>query len=247
MAGRRLGVRWSRAGLDAELGALAPATALGRQEAPPNLSVVVGERSGRSRSKHQLHVQGRLVCTTASDGSLVRAVVRSLVALAVGAPAGTLALGAVAVLGRDRVATAVDRRLAADLDRLAPRLRRSGHRIVDLPHIPVRPAAATAVLPDAAGALGLAVGALDRRWPRAGSDDDLTAGDVWLDRIVYAGNPQPESPAAAIADMVPMARDQTGRVRTHDIDDLAVLASATTTRGVYAGDRAALLGALEGG
>jgi hypothetical protein len=222
--------------------ALAPA-ALGIGPAPPNLSVVLGERSGRTRSKHQLHVQGELSTITAADGTLVRAVVRALGSLAADAPEGRLTVNAVPVIGPRGAATIVDRRLVTELRRLEPVVRRAGAHVVDVTRVVVRSDTSSAILPDGAGALGVSVAAIDRRWPRARGDDDLRAGEVRVGRIVYAGRPDPESPAAAIADMASMVRDG-GRLRTDDIAALAALARAVECHPAAGRDRARLRRAL---
>jgi hypothetical protein len=229
--GRRLGVRWNRAGLDAELRALA-AGALGAQDAPANVSIVLGERTGRQRSKHQIHVQGRLLGTTTSDGGVIRAVIRALGALAGGSAPGTLSLDAFLVVDSNGRAVAVDRRLAADMQRLGPRLGRGGGHIVHLPHLEVRPHSGTAVLPDGAAGAGISLEALETRWPLEPGDDDLASGEVPLAAFLYAGRPDPESPAHAVAEMVPMLRDPTGRV---DRSDVAALAALVTNVVVEAG------------
>lgn len=231
MGGRRIGVRWTRSGLDAELRALADG-ALGTHDAPPNLSVLVGERSGHKVTKHQLVVQGRLLCVTGRDGGLLRAVVRSLGALVAGAPPGTLALSAFLVIDPSGVATIVDHRLAAEFRRLEPRLRRAGHRVVEPPSLFVRPASATVSLPDSAGAVGVSRRELDRRWPFDGVDDDLVAGDVPVSKLVYGCARDPESQPFAMAEMLPLVRDSAGRVRTTDVERLTQLAQKLSTEPV---------------
>lgn len=236
-------MRWSRAGLDAELRALATA-AVGVEAAPANVSTVLGERAGRTRTKHQLHVQGDLTTVTGADGTLVRAVIRALGALAVGAPEGTLTLKALLVLSAGGTATIVDRRLATGLRSLEPGLRRAGARITAVPHVLIRPATGEAVLPDGAGALGVSVAEVDTRWPRQRGDDDLVAGPVPVDRLVYAGRPDPESTAAAVADMAPMLRDGTGRLRTDDVAALTAFAGAVEHEVAATADRTRLRRAL---
>ncbi|MGH9178398.1 MAG: hypothetical protein ACRD0N_07580 [Acidimicrobiales bacterium] len=231
VGGRRIGVRWTRTGLDAELRALAGG-ALGRHDAPPNLSVVVGERSGHKLTKHQLTVQGRLLCVTGHDGGLLRALVRALGTLVAGAPPGTVALSAFLVIDPSGIATIVDHRLAAQFRRLEPRLRRAGHRVVEPPTLFVRPASATVSLPDSAGAVGVSRRALDRRWPLEGADDDLVAGDVAVSKLVYGCSREPESLAFAMAEMMPLVRDGAGLVRTTDVERLSQLAQRLPTEPV---------------
>jgi hypothetical protein len=243
VGGRRLGVRWSRGGLDAELRALA-AGALGVQNAPANVSIVLGERAGRTRSKHQLHVQGQLSSMISGDSGLIRAVIRALGALAVEPPPGSLSLNAFVVVDSDGAAVAVDRRLAADLRRLGPMVRRSGRRVLQSPHLNVWPDRGTAVLPDGATAAGVSVEALDARWPLESGDDDLAAGEVAITRFVYAGRPEPASRADAMADMVPMLRDPTGRVDRTEVAQLAALTAHLPVGGVVMQDRGRLAAVL---
>ena len=70
-----LGVRWSDPSLGEQLGSIAD-TFRGVGEAPPNVSVVVGESSGRSRVKHHLYVQGVPFVVSADDSRLIRATIR---------------------------------------------------------------------------------------------------------------------------------------------------------------------------
>jgi hypothetical protein len=230
--GHRLGVRWSRRGLDAELRGLA-SNAVGIQNAPPNISVVLGERTGPARSKHQLHVQGQLTSMISGDGGLVRAVVRALGALAAPPAPGTLSIGAFLVIEPDGAAVAIDRRLAADVRRLGPRLRRADRRVIHVPRLDVRPEDGTAILPDA-----------DARWPLQRGDDDLTAGELVISRLIYAGRSKPESHGDAVADMVPMVRDQTGRVTRADVAGIAALTTHFALDGVLIQDRARLAALL---
>jgi hypothetical protein len=241
--GHRLGVRWSRRGLDAELRGLA-SNAVGIQNAPPNISVVLGERTGPARSKHQLHVQGQLTSMISGDGGLVRAVVRALGALAAPPAPGTLSIGAFLVIEPDGAAVAIDRRLAADVRRLGPRLRRADRRVIHVPRLDVRPEDGTAILPDAAAAVGVRLADVDARWPLQRGDDDLTAGELVISRLIYAGRSKPESHGDAVADMVPMVRDQTGRVTRADVAGIAALTTHFALDGVLIQDRARLAALL---
>jgi hypothetical protein len=244
VGGRRLGVRWTHGGLDAELRGLA-AGALGVQDAPANVSIVLGETTDRTRSKHHIHVQGQFASTISGDGGLIRAVVRVLGALAADPPPGSLSLNAFLVIDPGVAAVAVDRRLADDVRRLDPLLRRRGRRVHQLPRLDVWPGRGTAGLPDAATVAGVSVEALDARWPLEPGDDDLAAGEVAITRFVYAGRPEPVSRPESVAAMVPMVRDPAGRVDRTDVAQLAALTARLEVSGVPHGDRsrlAALLG-----
>ena len=74
-------MRWSRPGLAARLAALSGA-ATGGHDAPANLSVVVGDNHGPVRAKHALYVQGVYLGSPATDGRLLRTVIRAGAALA---------------------------------------------------------------------------------------------------------------------------------------------------------------------
>lgn len=242
--GRRIGVRWSRAGLDGDLRALAT-SALGIQDAPPNISIVLGERAGRTRSKHQLHVQGQLSSVISGESGLVRAVIRALGALAAEPPPGSLSLNAFLVVDQDGTAIAVDRRLAADVRRLEATIRRHGQRVLQLARLDVWPDRDTATLPDAAAATGISLDALDDRWPAQPGDDDLSAGEVAVRRLIYAGRPVAESRGHAIANMVPMLRGPKGLVDRATVAQLAAFTADIELSGAPMQDRsrlAALLG-----
>ena len=218
--GRRLGVRWSRTGLDGELRALAD-SARGVQPAPPNVSIVLGEDRGATRSKHQVHVQGKLLSVLAGQGALVRTVVRALGSLATIPPPGSLSLDAVLVLDSGGGACVVDGRLSPQIHQLEPLLRRRGRTVLRSSRLHVWPARGTVVLPDAAAAVGVSVAELDARWPLQPGDDDLAAGEVALNRLIYAG-PESTSRVDTLAAAVPMVRDGAGR-----LDRVAVAALAT--------------------
>lgn len=220
------------------------AGALGVGHAPANLSVVLGGTTGRTRSKHQLHVQGQLSSMISGDGGLIRAVIRSLGALAAEPPAGTLSLNAFLIVDPGGRAVAVDRRLAADLRRLGPAVRRRGLTVVQVPQLDLWPDRATAVLPDGPAAIGVSRVALDARWPAHPGDDDLAAGEVTVARFVYAGRPEPESRADAVADMVWMLRDPTGRVGRTGVEQLAAVTSRVGLSGVLMLDRTRLAAVL---
>ncbi len=243
MRGRRLGIRWTRAGLDADLRAVC-ASALGPQDAPANVSVVLGESVGGIRSKHHLYVQGQLLSTTGGDGSLIRAIVRTLGCLAADPVPGTVSLRAFLVIDPDVAAVAVDRRLEGDLLRLEPLLRRRGQRVLMLPRLDAWPDRGAAVLPDVASALGLSVEALNARWPVQPGDDDLATGEVPITRFVYAGLPQSRLRADVVAAMVPLVRDPTGRVARTDVAGLAALTAHVGVNGVVGGGRSRLATAL---
>ncbi len=242
--GRRIGVRWSSGGLDAELRALC-SSSIGIQEAPGNISIVLGTEIGGTRSKHQLHVQGQLLSTIDGDGGLIRAVIRTLGTLTVDAPSGTIPLHASLVVYPGVGAIAVDRRLDADLQRLAPLLRRRGRQVLGLPRLDVWPDRGAAALPDAPAAAGVSMTALDARWPLQPGDDDLTSGDVTITRFIYAGLPEPPSRLHVVAGMVPMGSDASNRIARGDVAGLAALAATVPSDGLISGSRnqlAALLG-----
>jgi hypothetical protein len=237
VGGRRLGVRWTHGGLDAELRALA-AGALGVEDAPANVSIVVADASGPARSKHQLHAQGHLLSLISGDGGLIRAVVRALGALAIDPPLGTLSLNASLVINPGAAdAVAVDRRLTGDLQRLEPLLRRRGRRVLQLPSLHVWPDRGTAWLPDGAAAAGVPLEGLNARWPLESGDDDLAAGEVTIARLIYAGHPESASRPDAVAAMVAMVRDPDERVRAADVAQLAALTDRVQAGGVLNGDQ----------
>ncbi len=206
--------------------------------------MVVGERTGRTRLKHELHVQGHLSSMISSDGGLVRAVIRALGTLATEPLGGSLLLDAFLLIDPDGTAVVVDRRLAGGLRRLGPKLRRARRRVIHLPHLDVWPDRATAVVPDAAAATGVSVESLDARWPLEPGDDDLVAGEAAISRMIYAGRPHPESRADATAEMVPLLRDPTGRVARAKVAHLAALTARVPFDGVFKHDQPRLAAVL---
>lgn len=229
--------------MDAQLRELCEG-ALGLGDAPSNVSIVVGEAKGRTRSKHHLYVQGQPMIVGATDGSLVRAVLRCIAGLATDMVVGGLALRAVLVISPEGDAIVVDRRLGPGLERLEPRLRRSGHQIISPPWLVALPESGVVVLPDVTPSVGVSVAEVDDRWPRSGTDDALSSEPRRIARIVYAGQPEAASSAAEVAQMVPLVWDGDGRVRTADVAELVVLGRAAHTTGAVVGDLASLRGAL---
>jgi hypothetical protein len=65
------------------------------------------------------------------------------------------------------------------------------------------------------------------------------AGEVAISRFIYVGRPEPESRGHAVADMVPMLSDSTGRVSGADVAKLAELTARLPVTGVLipAGER----------
>lgn len=233
-------MRWTRPSLDSELRALAD-SALGVQDAPANISVVLGEARDRTQIKHQVYAQGKALSVVRGDGALVRTIVRVLGALATDSPPGSLSLDVLLVVEPGGTAIAVDGKLWPGVQRLEPKLRHRGRRVLRLPRLAVWPDRGTAALPDAATAVGLSAEALNARWPARPGDDDLAGGEVAITRLIYAGLPEPGSRGDVVAAMVPMARDPTGRVARADVAGLAGLAARVDVTPVVSGNRLAEL------
>jgi hypothetical protein len=228
---RRLGVRWNRPGLDHVMSEHAAEVAA---DAPANVSVVLGKQAGSVRSKHALYVQGRLVVATPSEGRLVRCIVRALASLGAEPPAGSSKLGASLIAYPDRAMIAIDHRLASELRHLEPRLRTIGAHLIETPFLSVR--AATVYLPDCSTLVGFSSARLAEAYPSVDLDDPLTPGPVTLSALVYQGHPLPESRASAVADMIPLAREPGGRVRSENVRELVKLSATARTRGVLGQD-----------
>jgi hypothetical protein len=240
---RRLGVRWSRSGLSAQLRALvgeSPAAGA----APWNLSVVVGEAKGTTRSKHQLHVQGRFSLAFADDGRLLRSMLRMLGVLGSVAPPGSLTVNAVLVLRPDGSGVVVDHRLVELLQRIEPQLRHGGCRVLYTPWVVLDPAGAAALLPDSIALLGVETNELARRWPSGAADDDLRSGALGIDSFAYLAPRDATSRAAVVAGLTPtvMRADQT--TSTEDVELLAQL--DVRAIGITDGDRSRLRSLLLG-
>jgi hypothetical protein len=221
--------------LHRELRELAGVKFLPDHATSPNLAVLLGDVEGHTRSKHLLHVQGRLRLATTSDSRLLRAVIRSAAALAADQPVGTLRLDASILLDPHGRAMAIDNQLGDELRRLEPRARRSNYRIIDTPFIDVDTSSATIVLPEWRELTGLSADALDGRWPSDPGADDLRAGHVQLGTMIYAGHPFAESRAAAISEMTPMVLQSDRTVRTEDVRKVAELAERIETRATPGG------------
>lgn len=222
MGGRRLGVRWSSGALASALADLAGPVASG-DDVPPNLSVVVGGPRAGTRDKHLLYVQGRQVAAPASDGRLLRAIVRAGAGLVHDAPDDALAVTAVAVARPDGTIVLVDTALRSELHTVRPRLERDGCRVLDATVVAVDPETAHLVVPGAAALWGIDPARLDARFPLRPGDDDLRAVDAPVARIIVATAARPEHVAATVAAAAGLVRDRTGHLRARDVERLARL------------------------
>lgn len=239
-------MRWSAPGLSQALRSLA-GSSTGGHDAPPNLSVVVGGARRVVRDKHHLYVQGALLAAAASDGRLVRGVVRAGAGLVAAVAPDALLVRAIPVIAPDGTAVLVDSRANSDLRAVQARLERSGHRVVDTPWV-VADAAARLVLGDAAAQWRIDCAALDEQFPPGPADDDLTARTAPITRLIALSPAVPESPAAAIALAAGLVYDDRagpGRLRTADVARLARLSLATDLVAYRSGDPASLLGLIE--
>ena len=238
-----LGVRWSDPSLGEQLGSIAD-TFRGVGEAPPNVSVVVGESSGRSRVKHHLYVQGVPLVVSADDSRLIRATIRVLATLAVGVPAGVPPLHTTLVLRADGETIAVDRRLSGELQRLEPRLRRTGARIIDVPSFSVVGGTNEIRLPDAASVVGVGREELQDHWPLGAGDDDLRGLLSRISTVVVLDRANPDSIAGALAAVAPIAAGLKRGLATTDVRALLPLVERAKVVAVHADTRHALRSAL---
>lgn len=216
-------MRWSGPGFAEELRGLCT-SARGPQPAPPNVSVVVGERKGRSRTKHYVYAQGTQLLVTSHDAAVIRAVIRALSILGTEPPEGTLPLRAVLLLHADGTATAVDGRLTEHVNVSAAHLARGGHRLIATPRLALRPAAASVELPEWECSVGVSPEELNRRHPLGREGDPMISGTVRLKRFAHIAKVPPSSLAAAIAEVVPLTTNGARTARTDDVARLADLA-----------------------
>jgi hypothetical protein len=213
-------VRWTATGLDGTLGAALRAD-VHDDDAPANITVVVGAAARGVRSKHELYVQGRLVLISASAERITRAVVRALGDLAVTRPADSLALQALVAFDPDGRVTLVDRQLVEQLWALDRPLRRAGWRVVDTAEVYVDLATASVSLSNAADLV--VDGYLTGDRPDSGTSDgldDLRGGQIPIARIVFAGTADGSSMARTLAEAAPLVWQRDSSLRLSDLDAL---------------------------
>jgi hypothetical protein len=128
---RLVGVRTNDASAGDRLRDILRAQVVTSVEAPPNLSLFLGEGDGRVRALHRLYLGGSVVLHTRSEGRLLRAALSYLDGFA-GPPPGTVRYFA-RLLVRDDTAVLVDGILGGQVDRIERRLERLGYQVADLP------------------------------------------------------------------------------------------------------------------
>jgi hypothetical protein len=203
------------------LGALRPLV-VSDVDAPPNLSLALGEADGHVRGLHFLYRGGLSVVRTGSVGRLLRAALRHLEGFAPPPPEATRLNAKLLVRGDDAIL--VDSRFGGTVDVLERRLHRLGFRLVDV-HAPLLDRETLAVRLEAPR---LDVdsdgrGEIDRLHPPTKREVELHDGHYRLRGLVVLGDPEPDgqSPAQRYAELTPLATGGDGNI---DADGLAVLA-----------------------
>jgi hypothetical protein len=216
-------------------------------EAPPNLSLALGEDDGRVRGLHFLYRGGLSVVRTSSRGRLLRAALRHLEGFAT-PPPETTPLNAKLLL-RDDDAMLVDDRFGGTVDVLERRLHRMGLHLVDV-HAPMldRDTMEVMLEPphldfDADGRAEI-----DRRHPPASHEVELHDARYRLRGLVVWGDPEPDgrSPAQRYAELTALAADRHGNVDADDLDLLARLPNSCEVVRIAYPDARQLLSALRG-
>jgi hypothetical protein len=128
---RLVGVRTNDPSPGARLRDLLRAHVVANVEAPPNLSLFLGDGEGPVRALHRLYLGGSVVLHTRSEGRLLRAALSYLDGFAA-PPPGSVRVNA-RLLVRDDAAVLVDGLLTGQVDRIERRLERLGYQVADLP------------------------------------------------------------------------------------------------------------------
>jgi hypothetical protein len=226
------------------LGALRPLV-VSDVDAPPNLSLALGEANGHVRGLHFLYRGGLSVVRTDSRGRLLRAALRHLEGFAPAPPDATGLNAKLLVRGDD--AMLVDGRFGGILDILGRRLHRLGYRLVDV-HAPLLDRETLEVRlesprlefdPDGRAEI-------DRRHPPTPQEIELHEGRYRLHGLVVWGNAEPDgqSPALRYAELTPLTVDRDGNVVADDLDLLARLTQACDITRIEYPDARQLLSVL---
>jgi hypothetical protein len=228
------------------LGALRPLVA-SDVDAPPNLSLALGEVDGHVRALHFLYRGGLSVVRTDSPGRLLRAALRHLEGFAP-PPPDTIRLNA-KLLVRGGDAVLVDSRFGGTVDVLERRIHRLGLHLVDV-HAPTLDRATLEVRLEAPR-LDVDTdgrGEIDRRHPPARHEVELHDDRYPLRELVIWGDPDPDgrSPAQRYAELTPLAMGRDGSIEANDLDVLARLHEASEIVRIAYPDARQLLSTLRG-
>jgi hypothetical protein len=161
---RLIGVRTNDLGAGEWLRAVLRAHVVPEVDAPPNVSLFVGDADGKVRKLHRLYRGGGVVLHTRSMGRLVRAALANLDAF-LAPPAGIRRIHA-RVLVRDGGAVLVNQRFYGQLDGIERRLERVGYQVAETHGAPVDPRTYEVVLAQPRFNVDAAtVASLDREFP----------------------------------------------------------------------------------
>jgi hypothetical protein len=186
-------------------------------EAPPNLSLFLGDGEGPVRALHRLYRGGSVALHTRSEGRLLRAAVSYLDAFA-DPPPGTVRFSA-RLLVRDNAAVLVDGFLWGQVGRIERRLERLGYQLADLPAPALDPQTAEVLCwPPRLKVDGAALAALDCEHPPDRREFQLVDARIPIRAVVaVGGEPNQDdgaSPARRLAGLAHLALagpDGTGR------------------------------------
>jgi hypothetical protein len=214
-------------------------------DAPPNLSLTLGETDGRVRGLHFLYRSGLSVVRTDSPGRLLRGAIRHLDGFAP-TPADMTRMNA-KLLVRDGDAMLVDGRFGGTVDMVERRINRLGYRLVDVhaplldresleiqlhaPHLDVDPEGRAEI---------------DGRYPPTPHEVELHDGRYRLRGLVVWGDQAPDgrSPAQRYAELTALATGGDGTIVADDLDVLVRLSRSSEILRIEYPDARQLVAAL---
>jgi hypothetical protein len=214
-----IGVRTNNTGVNERLRALLRDEFVPNEDAPPNLSVFVGDESGPIREMHRLYRGGVTVLHTRSMGRLLRATLAHLDGF-FDPPATTLRLGA-RVVERDGTAVLVDAMLGPALDRIERRLEQVGYRCADVPFASLaRDSLELALWPPRVHVDPEALARLDQDHPRERRELAVSCEQLPIRALVmppHTDDSRPVSPARGLVELAALAVTPDGLVDAHDL------------------------------
>jgi hypothetical protein len=215
-----VGVRANDAEFAARLREVLRAHVVSGVDAPPNLSLFVGNDRGQVRELHRLYRGGFVMVHTRSEGRLLRAALSYLEGFA--EPAGDIVRLNVRLLIREQAAVLVDTQIGPQLDRIERRLERLGYQVADVPGAPLDGEAAEVALgPPQLEVDAGALAAFDDQHPRGDREFPLVEARLPIRAVVVFGNEadhEPGSPARRLTRLAHLLLASDGVVRAGDLD-----------------------------
>jgi hypothetical protein len=229
-------------------------------DAPPNLSLFVGDADGQVRELHRLYRGGVVAMHTRSPGRLVRAALAHLDGFF--APPANIRQIHARVLIRDGAAVLVGQIFTGQFDRVERRLERVGYQVADTYGAPVDPRTNEVVLPPPRFDVDAgAAASLDRGFPPERREFRLASIRLPIAGLVLPvhddhihdnahvegdGDGEPPSPARSLVALASVVNTGDGVLHAQDLEFLRALNEKGLVHRVPFGEDRDLVARLDG-